>query len=221
MDGTENPKDASASQESSKGEQRTSKETQTFSPEQVAGIAKKATEDALSAAGRTAKDFEQREGAIKAERDRMAQEQTAKDEAELEAARDDLDKLSVIKTRQKTRDTAAELAKTKSELEAEKAKTKEVQEAGVVHTKEQNAREVASRLEVDAETLIKFTDGSVKAMEELAKSLPKKVETKPLVVDSGKGSAVGTLTVEHVKQMSPKEEMERAEEIAKLPLGLS
>ncbi len=185
MDGLEERKDNPA-RESSSEPKETSEQTPTFTKEQMEGVAKKAAEDALSAAGRTAKDFEQREGAIKTEREKIAQEQKTRDEAELESARDDVGKLSGIKARQKARDAATELAKTKSELEVEKAKTKEALEVDVTHTKEQNAREVASRLGVNAETLIKFTDGSVKAMEELAKSLPKKAETKPLLTDSSK-----------------------------------
>ncbi|KKN71491.1 hypothetical protein LCGC14_0420700 [marine sediment metagenome] len=185
MDRPENQQDTSA-RNSSEGTKGTSEQPETFTKEEVAEAAKKAAEDALSAAGRTAKNFEQREGAIKAEREKMAQEQKAKDEAELEDAREDDDKLSRIKARQKARDTATELAKTTSELEVEKAKTKEAQEVGATHTKEQNAREVASRLGVNADTLIKFTDGSVKAMEELAKSLSKKTETKTLLSDSSK-----------------------------------
>ena len=185
MDGPEERKDTPRKETSSEPKE-TSEKTLTFTQEQVAASNQKAREDALSAAGRTAKDFEQREGAIKAERDQMVQEQKAKDSAELEAARDDVDKLSGIKAKQKARDSAAKLANVESELEGLKAKTKEAQEVGAIHTKEQNAREVATRLGVNAETLIKFTDGSVKAMEELAKSLPNKTETKPLLTDSSK-----------------------------------
>ncbi|KKM74989.1 hypothetical protein LCGC14_1394750 [marine sediment metagenome] len=186
MDGTENQKDTSgATQDTSEGDKGTSKQTQTFTKEQVAESNQKAAQDALSVAGRTAKDFEQRESAIKAEREQMVQAQKARDEAELEEARDDVDKTTRLKAQQKHRETATELARLKQELEAEQTKAKEAQEVGAKHTKEQNAREVATRLNVDVNTLLRFTDGSTTAMEELAKSLPKK-DVKPLLTDSSK-----------------------------------
>lgn len=107
------------------------------------------------------------------------------EEAELEANRDNPDVLSRIRARQGEREQETELAKLKQELEEEKAKTVEAQEAEAKSTQERNAREIATRLNVDAKTLIKFTDGSTEAMEELAKSLPKKGETTTLTPDSG------------------------------------
>ena len=56
-------------------------------------------------------------------------------------------------------------------------------------TKERNAREIASRLSVNANLLAKLaksTDGSTEAIEEIAKELPKKGEDKTLKADSGK-----------------------------------
>ena len=58
-------------------------------------------------------------------------------------------------------------------------------------TKERNAREIASKYEVNIETL-KLTDGSVEAMEALAKQLSGK-EIKTLKPDSSKTGGGGTM----------------------------
>jgi len=117
----------------------------------------------------------------------LSQWQKEQEERELEAASGDKDARSAIEERHKHRETKSELAKVTQELEDEKERGKQRDEDTVKSTKEQNAREIAARLEVDASQLLKFTDGSQEAMEELAKVLPKKGEAKPPIhLDSGK-----------------------------------
>jgi len=192
MDGTENQKD-SPTQEASEGTKGTSNQPETYTTEQR----DKAVSDALSAAGRDAKSIaEQRAEATRlyeeakkvkvslgAER---AQWQKEKDAAKLEAARDNPDTLSSVQAKQKQRDREAELARREEELKSSEAKHRaELDDLGKLKN-ERNALEVATRLNVDAELLLKFTDGSTKAMEELAAHLPKKGEVKPpLKPDSG------------------------------------
>ena len=180
----DDPKDTqgATTSEETKG---TSTEPKTFTEEQVTASNQKAVSDALSAAGRTAKALEAQQQSITADKERIAQNLKNSDEAELEANRDDPEKLSAVRERQSRRTAETKLAEKELELKNEQAKNTEAQEAGAVHTKEQNAREVATRLNVDAETLMKYTDGSKEAMEDLAKSLPKKVETKTVTTDSG------------------------------------
>ncbi len=187
LDGTENQKDTSvATQDSSGGDKGTSEQTQTFTLEQVTERERNAKSDALAETGRLRVA---NEAAIKVAQkaqeriDRMIRDQ---DDAELEAHKDEPERISAIRERQQRRIVESKLADTESELEVERTKTKEAQEVGVKHTKEQNAREVASRLNVNVQTLLKFTDGSKGAMEDLAKSLPKVGEKTPLIPDSGK-----------------------------------
>lgn len=168
----------------------TSETPPTFTLEQATARESKAVSDALATAGRTAKTLEAREVTIKAREERAAQAQKDKDELELEDAREDKEKLTAVETRQAARALKSELADAKTELAIVKEKNTEAQEADAKHTKERNAREVATRLGVDAKTLIKYaTDDSVTAMEELARSLSKKEETKPpMTNDTGKNT---------------------------------
>lgn len=200
----------------------TSKETETLTREQAEEEKRKVRSDALAEVGRLKASSE---SAIKSARaaqeriDRMLKEQ---DESELETAKEQPDKLTVIRERQARRGAEAKLAKAEQELEGEKAKTAEAQEAVVKSTKERNAREIATRLNVDAKTLIKFTDGSAEAMEELAKSLPQKGETKTLTPDSGKTIGGGkTYKSEEILKtldpstMTPQQISEQVKELAK------
>ncbi len=221
MDEIKAKQDSSVKDSSVKVDDSTLKEPQTFTEEQVTTATQKAVSDALAAAGRTAKTFEAREQTIKVEKERVAQERKERDEAELESYKDDPEKLSATRERQKRREAEVKLADSERELENERERNKEVQEASTARTKEQNAHEIATRLNVDKKTLLKFTDGSKEVMEELANSLPPKGEKKVVTADSSKTSGAGTLTVEQVKKMSPAEQMERADEIAKIPLGLT
>jgi len=192
MDGTENPKDASQVGDTSTGDKGTSEKTpETFTREQVDTVSQKAVSDALSKAGRTATAFEKREVAVKATEDRIAQERKDKDQAELDAVKDDHEARSAIEERHKHRDTKSQLAKVTQELEDEKERGKQRDEDTVKSTKERNAREIATRLEVDASQLLKFTDGSSEAMEELAKVLPKLGTIPPIKLDSGKTTGGG------------------------------
>ena len=188
MDGTKNPKDASQVGDTSKGEKGTSEKTpETFTREQVGEVSKKAADDALSGAGRTAADFEKREVAVKAAEDRVAQERKDRNQAELDAVKGDPEARSAIEERHKHRETKSELAKVKQELDTEKEKSKEASAQAVETDRTVKAAEIAAKHDVDLGALIKFTDGSPEAMEELAKALPKKGEAKPSIrLDSGK-----------------------------------
>ncbi len=167
----------------------TSEQTETFTREQFDEGTRKAKSDALSELGRAKK---LNEGLIKSSQaiqERLDRKEREDDERELEANQGNAPALSAIKERTARRKLESELATTERELGEEKAKTAEVTESEVKHTKERNAREVATRLGVDAKILQKHCD-TVEAMEELAKSLPQKGEAKALKVDSGKTSGI-------------------------------
>ena len=173
--------------ETSAEQEDTSKtEPETFTREQVEESARKSKSDALAEIGRYKKSADNAIKSVRAAEERIDRMLKQQEDDELEAAKEEPDRLSAIKERQTRRRVESELAKTKSELDGEKAKTTEAQEAEAKSTKERNAREIATRRVVDAKTLIKFTDGSIEAMEELARSLPKKGEATTLKPDSGR-----------------------------------
>ena len=188
MDGTENRQDSSvATQDTSGGDKGTSKQPETFTKEQVVEVKRKAGEDALSAAGRTVALLAKREEALQAREDRAVADQKAKDEAELEDAGDDVDKTTRLKARQTHRETVAELARVKQQVKGLEEDKAESEKKTAVSTQEIRTREIATRLEVDANSLtnlVKFTDGSTEAIEALAQTLTPKKE--PLLVDNSK-----------------------------------
>lgn len=148
------------------------------------------------------------------------------EEAELEAARDDSDRLTSIRARQRTREQEAELAKVRQELSDKEEELTQITAREAESTKEQTAREIASRLNVDPKLLAKLaklTDGSTEAIEAEAQGLPNLGEPKsPLKPDSSKTIGGGTgLTIEKYKGMSSEQRaaLDPAE-VAKLPLGI-
>ncbi len=193
MDGTTDPKDTSGvTQDTSEGTKGTSEQPETFTKDSQ----EKAVSDALSKAGRDAKSITDKTS--KAEKllenaqgimDKAKAKQQQDDEAELEAAKGDNERLSALQERQAHRGTKSELAESKRELSDRDERLKLIDGEKAEATKESSAREIATRLDVDANSLVKLaklTDGSKEAIEEIASSLPKKGETKPsLKLDPG------------------------------------
>jgi len=187
LDGTENKQDVNTSAEET--------ETSEEKPQTVTTKERdKAVSDALSAAGRDAKAMEAREKAVK-----DALSQAEKLQADIKTAEDDKaerdyqealsnagddplakSKVELTKT---IRDLKLELGDTKSKLGKRDEELTETRKVVAESTKERNAREIASKYEVNADTL-KLTDGSVESMEALAKSISGK-ETPTLKLDTG------------------------------------
>lgn len=187
-----------ATSEDTKG---TSEETKTFTEEQVAERERKAASDVSAELGRMKK---LNEGLIKSSQaiqDRLDKRDREEVEREREKYQDQPDKLSAITERQARREAESKLTKAEQELEDERAKTTEAQGVSAKYTKEQNARGIATRLGVDFEPLLKHTDGSTEAMEDLAKSLPKKGETQTLTPDSGKTIGGGLSDEAFIKRL--------------------
>jgi len=154
------------------------KEPETFTKE----TQEKAVSDALAKAGRDAKSLEQREQALKAANEKAAQTQRDRDAAELEAASGDSDEEKRIRAKQTHRDTVAELAKVKSELEEEKLKGQQKDTERADTDREIAVWGIAQKhgvYDVTHKNLTKFSDGSTEAIEAIAQSLPKKGEQKP------------------------------------------
>ena len=163
------------------------KEPETFTMEQVKEREGKIRSDFASDLGRIETYKTAAENARKsaeAAEERLNQRIKDQEEAELEAAQDNTSELTRIRAKQTQRVKDAELDKRERELNEKEEELKGVREKEVESTKERNAREVATKHDVDVETLIKFTDGSLLAMEDLAQALPKK--GAPLIVDSSK-----------------------------------
>ena len=196
------------------------KEPETFTKEQRDEDVRKAKSDALAEVGRLKKSADDAIKAVKATEARIEKMLKDQEDGELEDARDNAEKLTAIRERQGKRRAEAELAKVQQELDENKERIKLLDEKEVESTKERNAREVASRLEVDAKRLVKlakFTDGSPEAIEEIAKELPTKEEKTPLKVDSGKttgGSAGIPTNLERFKKWIEELPQERYEELA-------
>jgi len=204
----------------------TSSETlESFTKEQVEEQVRKAKSDALAEVGRLKKSSEDAIKAARAAEERINRMLKEQEEAELEAARDEPDKLTVIRERQARRQAEAKLAQIEQELSEKDKRIKLQEEKEAESTKERNAREIAARFEVDAKRLVKlakFTDGSLEAIEDIAKDLPKKGETKTLTPDSGKTTGGGQIykSEEILKtldpsKMTPQEISDRVKELDK------
>ena len=168
---------------------------------------KKAVSDALSAAGRTAKAMEARENAVKAALSKAEKLQADIKKAEgervereyradLERAGDDPLARSKVELSQTIRTLKGELGDTKSELGKRDEELTDARKVAAESTKERNAREIASKYEVNIETL-KLTDGSVEAMEALAKTISGKVI--PTLKPNGSKTSLGSASFEKIR----------------------
>ena len=135
--------------------------------------------------------------AAQARLDKMIRDQEA---AELDAVRDEPEKLSAVQERQRRRATESELAAVRLELTDKTAKLTQHESRAAETARETKAREIAARLNVDPARVIKlskFTDGSPEAIEEIASELPKlQAETPGLRPDSNRsvGGSIQTVT---------------------------
>ena len=185
MDDLKTNQDPSQAGDPSEGAKGTSKDPETFTKESE----NKAVSDALSAVGRDAKSITEK--TVKAEKllgnaqkilDEAQEKQRRDDEAAQEAARGNPEQLSALQEKQAHRETKSKLTKTEQELSERDERLKLIDGEKAEVTKESSAREIATRLDVDTNSLVKLaklTDGSKEAIEEIAKSLPKKGEEKP------------------------------------------
>ncbi len=135
----------------------------------------KAVEDAvhkaLSAAGRVSTDTAEAERLLNEAKTIRDSAQEKADEADRDAVSQDPEALKSVEERIRQRNEETKLANEKRELDSDKAKHQErLGKADKAEIKER-ATEIATKHNVDVESLIKFTDGSKEAMEELAQKL--------------------------------------------------
>ena len=164
-------------------------ESGTSLEQQIKAAELKGKSDALADVNRTLAESTKARKAAEAAEQRVTQmvreyEETIKDEP---------DKLNEFRGRQAKAQANAELARVTQELDEAKTRLAKIETEKGESATQQKAREIATRLSVDVDTLIKlakFTDGSPEAIEDIPKDLSKINPQNPLNPDSngGKGS---------------------------------
>jgi len=155
--------------------------------QQVRAAELKGKSDALADVNRTLAESTKARKAAEAAEQRVTQ--MLKDYEE--TIKDDPDKLNELRGRQAKTKADAELTRVAQELDEAKLRLSQVDNEKAETLKKQKAREIASRLNVSSDRLIKlakFTDGTPEAIEDIAKDLPKNVPENPLTPDSNRGS---------------------------------
>ncbi len=184
-DGTDNKQDDTSAEEKGTSD----KETETFTKEQLDDARTRGKSDGLSESGRLKKAKEASDKIAERAITRLEKFEKEMEDEELRRAEGDEKKVSAINERRIRRQAETDLATMTQERDEEKEKRQQAEDIISESTKERKAREIATRLEVDPKKLIKlskYTDGSDEAIEDIAKELPKKGETKSLKIDSGK-----------------------------------
>ncbi len=217
MEETKDTQDESS--EDTKG--TSEKETETFTKKQLVEARTQGKSDGLSESGRLKKAKEASDKIAERAIARLEKFEKDQEDDELRRAEGDEKQLSAIKERQIRRQAESNLANKNTELEELTEKLRQAEDISGQYTKEQNAREIATRLEVDPKRLVKLaklTDGSKEAIEELASELPKKGETKSLKVDSSKtigGKDWERVRDAYIKNPNDSQNTERYEEMRK------
>ena len=216
MDETEEREDTPQSADSSSEQKEPPEKTEpeTFTKEDM----EKAKNDALSAAGRDAKTITEKtdeaEKVLKVAQKAQADQEEAqvrfqreRDEADRETVHGDAEALKSVEERLRQRGEAAKLAKQRREQDAKDKDLTDREKQVKILEKTRIAAEVAVTNDVDMDEILKLTkDDSRKAMEAIAKHLPKKGTKKaPLKVDPSKITGVGGKSEEQkLKERYPK-----------------
>ena len=184
--GAPGPSPQSAATSTSEGGKGTSGVT-TYTKDQV----EKLVSDRLAAAGRDAKSLEEGRKAVETGRARFEADQAAwqkqREAAEETALRDDPDAFQALQRKREVERKEADLKSRKEALDARDQELAEREKVIQGTAKERMASQIAAELGVEANPLLKFTDGSEGAMRELASALPKKgTNGSSFKPDSGK-----------------------------------
>ena len=167
---------------------------ESYTPEEVAKLVTDAKTSVLADVGRLRTEAQKAlTAATKAEERIKAMEQAREKEEEVQYQDNDPE-LRRIRAERAKREAETELATERSAKTELEERLRQLDAEKAESTKEQNAREIATRLNVDVKTLTKlakFTDGTSEAMEDIAKDLPKVSDKPPLISDSGRGSGGG------------------------------
>jgi len=194
----------------------TQEETPTLTESQVKVREAKARNDALSEIGRLEKAMQGYKSIAEGTLARLKEKEAADLAREEEALQGDPDKVSAFRIKQ---------AGIKAKADAEEILRKVEEKEALIQTRAQKfigstARELAGKYNVTVETLLKYGGDSDEALQELAMSYGERQGGTARVTeapDSGKTKGAGKgLTKEDLNKMSPEEQHERRDEIAKL-----
>ena len=184
-------------------------ETPTLTETQAKEQSAREVQAALTAAGRTAKGFEQREATTKAQEEALNARQKAIDDAELEAIKGDPDLEAQYRNKKKLQDAERVLAEDKRKFEQEKLGHQADIDAANASKKEIAIWEIAQKHGVDANALKELNLDTPEQIEAVAKAMSagKPAGSEP---DSGKTKGgVGDLS-----GLSPTERKKERERIA-------
>mgnify|MGYP001597721881 FL=1 len=165
---------------------QTPKESRTsYTREDVDKAVRDARSAALADIGRFKTESQNALKAAQAAQERVSQMLKEQEARELDEARDDPTRLSVVQERQRRRAIESELNLTRQQLNEANAKAEESQAKYAQVTRGQIVKDVSLRFNVDAtrlEKLARLTDGSIEQIEDVAKDLSPRSVLKP---DSG------------------------------------
>lgn len=165
--------------------------TPQFTQEQLDKAVRDARTAVLADAGRMRTEAEKALKAAQGAQERLTKLEKERIDMELERAKDQPAEIRRIRAEQKAKELESKLEQAETELTEHKSKLTEYTQKEAESKKQTVAQEVAARLNVDSATLgrlARFTDGSAEAIEDIAKTLPKKTNTPEMKVDSGKTS---------------------------------
>lgn len=180
--------------------------TPTYTQEQVDKAVRDARTAVMADIGRQKAEAEKALKAATAAQERLAKLEQERLEAELEAAKDQPDRIKLIRESQRRKDLESKLEKAETELNEHKARITELSQKETESKKVTASQQIATRLNVDPvmlAKLAKFTDGTAEAIEEIAQSLPKIQPQNPAPTfrpDSNRTSGGVSQTILDVKK---------------------
>jgi len=173
-------------------------QSKTFSQDEVDKAVRDARSAALADVGRLQKESSNALKAAQAAQERVNQMVKEQEARELEEAKDDPDRLSIVTERQKRRALESELGKVRLDLQEKETTLQQLQSETTETKRTRLVEQTASRFKVDVSRLAKlakYTEGSIEAIEDLAKELSAQPVLKP---DSG-GAIGGAGSWEEVR----------------------
>ena len=175
------------------------RETRVFTQEEVDKAVRDTRNAALGEMGRLQKESATAVKIAQAAQERLNQMVKEQEARELEEARGDPDRLSMVQERQKRRAIESELGKVRLELQEKDTVLLHLQSETTEAQRSRLVEQTANRFQVDVTRLAKlakFTDGSIETIEDLAKELT----VKPVLKADSGGAIGGTGSWEEIRK---------------------